>query len=177
MTTCHHLCKLIRKMAVMRVNECYRRSSLFFQVPSVAWIFINIAAVLFTVYLIFSFITCNVTNSLSSGKIYSWPWGRQYSKIVINKNLCSITHYQHHYGFDWAPATKLRQVSLWGYVWRVCHRMWHDEPGSFIFMDPCIVDDSVEIPTRCSFVIEFIVPKFIEGSACFERHTAHRQEL
>jgi len=36
---------------------------------------------------------------------------------------------------------------------------------------------SVEIPTRCSFVIEFIIPKFIEGSACFERHTAHRQEL
>jgi hypothetical protein len=25
-------------------------------------------------------------------------------------------------------------------------------------MDPCIVDDSVEIPTRCSFVIEFIIP-------------------
>ena len=31
---------------------------------------------------------------------------------------------------------------------------------NFIFMDPCIVDDSVEIPTRCSFVIEFIIPKF-----------------
>jgi len=46
-----------------------------------------------------------------------------------------------------------------------------------IFMDPCIVDDSVEIPTRCSFVIEFIVTKFIEGSTCFERHTAHLQEL
>jgi hypothetical protein len=46
-----------------------------------------------------------------------------------------------------------------------------------IFMDPCIVDDSVEIPTRCSFVIEFIIPKFIEGSTCFERHTAHHQEL
>jgi len=25
-------------------------------------------------------------------------------------------------------------------------------------MDPCIVDDSVEIPTRCSFIIEFIIP-------------------
>jgi len=46
-----------------------------------------------------------------------------------------------------------------------------------IFMEPCIVDDSVEIPTRCSFVIEFIIPKFIEGSTCFERHTAHYQEL
>jgi hypothetical protein len=31
-------------------------------------------------------------------------------------------------------------------------------------MDPCIVDDSVKIPTRCSFVIEFIISKFIEGS-------------
>jgi hypothetical protein len=46
-----------------------------------------------------------------------------------------------------------------------------------IFMDLCIVDDSIDIPTRCSFVIEFIIPKFIEGSSCFERHTAHHQEL
>jgi len=44
-------------------------------------------------------------------------------------------------------------------------------------MDPCIVDDSVEIPTRCSFAIEFIIPEFIEGSTCFERNTAHHQEL
>jgi len=46
-----------------------------------------------------------------------------------------------------------------------------------MFMDPCIVDYSVDIPTRCSFVIEFIIPKFIEGSTCFEWHTAHHQEL
>jgi len=26
-------------------------------------------------------------------------------------------------------------------------------------------------------VIEFIIPKFIEGSTCFERHTAHHQKL
>jgi len=44
-------------------------------------------------------------------------------------------------------------------------------------MDPCIVDYSVEIPTRCSFVIEFIIPKLFKGSICFERHTAHNQEL
>jgi hypothetical protein len=25
--------------------------------------------------------------------------------------------------------------------------------------------------------MEFIIPKFIEGSACFERHTNHHQEL
>jgi hypothetical protein len=30
----------------------------------------------------------------------------------------------------------------------------------FILIDPCIVDYSVEIPTRCSFVVEFIIPKF-----------------
>jgi len=46
-----------------------------------------------------------------------------------------------------------------------------------ILMDPYILVDSVEIPTRCSFVTEFIIPKFIEGSTCFERHTAHHQEL
>ena len=26
-------------------------------------------------------------------------------------------------------------------------------------------------------MIEFIIPKFIEGSTCFERHTVHHQEL
>ena len=36
---------------------------------------------------------------------------------------------------------------------------------------------SVEIPTICSFVIEFIIPKFTEGSTYFERHTARQQEL
>jgi hypothetical protein len=40
-----------------------------------------------------------------------------------------------------------------------------------------LLDSSVEMPTRCSFVIEFIIPKFIEGSTCFEQHTAHHQEL
>jgi hypothetical protein len=44
-------------------------------------------------------------------------------------------------------------------------------------MDPCIVDYSVEITTKCSFVIEFIISKFIEGSTCFERHTAYHQEI
>jgi len=44
-------------------------------------------------------------------------------------------------------------------------------------MDPCIVDYSVEIPTRCSFVIEFIIPKFFKVSTSFERHTAYHQEL
>ena len=35
-----------------------------------------------------------------------------------------------------------------------------DSVLSLILMDSCIVDYSVEIPTRCSFVIEFIIPKF-----------------
>jgi hypothetical protein len=30
---------------------------------------------------------------------------------------------------------------------------------------------------KMQLVIEFIIPKFIEGSICFERHTAHHQEL
>jgi len=33
----------------------------------------------------------------------------------------------------------------------------YDKVFNLIFMDPCIVDDSVEIPTRCSFVIEFVI--------------------
>ena len=57
------------------------------------------------------------------------------------------------------------------------YRIIYKDLLNLIFMDPCIVDNSVEIPTRCSFVIEFIIPKFIEGSTCFERHTNHHQEL
>jgi hypothetical protein len=30
---------------------------------------------------------------------------------------------------------------------------------------------------KMQLVIEFIIPKFFEGSTCFERHTAHNQEL
>jgi hypothetical protein len=37
--------------------------------------------------------------------------------------------------------------------------------------------DSGEIPTGCNFVTELIIPKFTEGSTCFERLTAHHQEL
>jgi hypothetical protein len=44
-------------------------------------------------------------------------------------------------------------------------------------MDLRIVDYSVEIPRRGSFVIEFIIPKFFKGSTRFEQHTAHHQEL
>jgi hypothetical protein len=40
-----------------------------------------------------------------------------------------------------------------------------------------IVGYSEEIPTICSTVIEFIIPKFIEGSTCFGRLPAHHQEL
>ena len=32
-----------------------------------------------------------------------------------------------------------------------------------ILTDLCVVDYSVEIPTRCSFVIEFIIPKFLQA--------------
>jgi hypothetical protein len=37
---------------------------------------------------------------------------------------------------------------------------------SLILMDPYIIDYSVEIPATCSFVIEFIIPKFFKGSTC-----------
>jgi hypothetical protein len=59
----------------------------------------------------------------------------------------------------------------------IMHKIASITVQDFIFMDPCIIDDSVEIPTRRSFVIEFIIPKFIEGSTCFEQHAAHHQEL
>jgi hypothetical protein len=32
-------------------------------------------------------------------------------------------------------------------------------------------------PTRRNLVIQFIIPPFIKGSTCFERHTAHHEEL
>jgi len=75
----------------------------------------------------------------------------------------------------WASA------SLYGFVRNGAEEMSQEwSPIThihLIFVDSCIVDYSVEIPIRCSFVIEFIIPKFIEGSTCFGRHTAHHQEL
>jgi len=32
-------------------------------------------------------------------------------------------------------------------------------------------------PTRCDHVVEFIIPMLLNCSTCFERHTAHHQEL
>jgi hypothetical protein len=40
-----------------------------------------------------------------------------------------------------------------------------------------VTQDSVEIQTRCSFVIEFVIPKFFKGSTCFKWHTTHHQKL
>ena len=52
-----------------------------------------------------------------------------------------------------------------------------DKIVNLVFMEPCIVNDSVGITTSRSFVIEFIIPKFIAGSIYFERYIAHHQEL
>jgi len=53
-----------------------------------------------------------------------------------------------------------------------------DASGSVSFSPLVMIHSySVEILTRCSFVIEFIIPKFIESSTCFERQSAHHQEL
>ena len=47
-----------------------------------------------------------------------------------------------------------------------------------MFMDSCIVIQiSQKEATRCNRVIEFIIPMFLNCSTCFERHTAHHQEL
>jgi hypothetical protein len=40
----------------------------------------------------------------------------------------------------------------------------YKERYGLILMDPCIVDESVEITTRRSFVVEFIIPKFFKSS-------------
>jgi hypothetical protein len=70
--------------------------------------------------------------------------------------------------------------------WRFSKNLWTPQHSinwakilfiHLIFMDPCIVNDLLEIPTSCSFVVEFIIPNFFESSTCFERHTAHHQEL
>jgi hypothetical protein len=57
------------------------------------------------------------------------------------------------------------------------YRIINKDLLNLIFMDPCILDNSVEIPTRCSFVVEFIIPKFIEGSTCFELHSSSSEAL
>jgi len=44
-------------------------------------------------------------------------------------------------------------------------------------MDPCIVVWLSKNTNKMPLIIEFIIAKFIEGSTCFERQTAHHQEL
>jgi len=56
---------------------------------------------------------------------------------------------------------------------------YHSTSAPYIYIYQPILDSgSVEITNkRCNIVIEFIIPKFIEGLICFERYTAHHQEL
>jgi len=44
-------------------------------------------------------------------------------------------------------------------------------------MDPCIVVESVETTNKMQTCNRIYYTKFIEGSTCFERHTAYHQEL
>jgi hypothetical protein len=44
-------------------------------------------------------------------------------------------------------------------------------------MDPCIEGLLSRNTNKIQVVTEFIIPKSIEGSTCFEEHTAHHQEL
>ena len=47
-----------------------------------------------------------------------------------------------------------------------------------MFMDPCTIIYMVEkSPTRCDRIVEFIIPMFFNCPTCFQRHTAHHQEL
>jgi len=46
-----------------------------------------------------------------------------------------------------------------------------------IIMDSCIAVRLSWNTNKMQLAIEFIIPKFIEGSTCFERHTAHHQDL
>ena len=73
---------------------------------------------------------------------------------------------------------------------------WFFSLSSFVIPRRCLKNFICAASKRCSslffstqaslpnfnavlavIVIEFIIPKFIEGSTCFERHTAHNQEL
>jgi len=49
---------------------------------------------------------------------------------------------------------------------------------NLMFMDPCTIIYMVEkSPTRCDRIVEFIIPMFFNCPTCFQRHTAHHQEL
>jgi len=65
----------------------------------------------------------------------------------------------------------------WSTVFHNCPKKEQCEGRNLIFMDPCIVVWLSRNTKKMQLVIEFIIPKFIEGSTCSERHTAHHQEL
>jgi hypothetical protein len=55
--------------------------------------------------------------------------------------------------------------------------MTASEETHLIFMDLCIVVKKKKNTNKMQLVIECIIPKFTEGSTCFERHTAYHLEL
>jgi hypothetical protein len=55
--------------------------------------------------------------------------------------------------------------------------MFQTTASHLIFMGPCTVIWLSKNTNNMQLVTEFIIPKFIEGSSCFEQHTTHHQEL
>jgi len=73
------------------------------------------------------------------------------------------------------PIVDFKKVEENSRIWR----KW-EQQTNFVWktqMERPFMRYSIEIPSRCSFVMEFIIPKFFKGSTCFEQQTAHHQEL
>ena len=77
-------------------------------------------------------------------------------------------------------ARNMQRIVINIYEKRIVRQVGYLKESNQIFlivMDPCIVDYSVEIPTGCSFVIEFIIPKVFLRFNMFQAAHAHHQEL
>ena len=119
----------------------------------------------------FIFINCTRLSYYTSDMLWkstTYRHSQTYIMIPFCNSLYNLTF----------TYVRIQHFTHQAYIYIYTHTHTHTHIFVYlILMDPCIVDYSVEIPTRCSFVIEFIIPKFFKGSACFERHTAHHQEL
>jgi len=101
-----------------------------------------------------------------------------FAEKIKTRSLCSVHLFSENPAVnEIMPENIVERGRKQMTTWRLRIACWIPKTTNTHSKYVILIADSVEIPTRCSFVIEFIIPEFIEGSTYFERHTAHHQEL
>jgi len=87
----------------------------------------------------------------------------------FNESWIFSTHFKQILKFDIHGSVHRRWFGRNTNKMQLCNRIYYSK--IYWRLNMFRAAHSVEITTRCNFVMEFITPKFTEGSTCFERHT------